>query len=218
MNPFSTDSQFCKLNSSYIFPDAVSQDFKRVFVLGENLHSDFLCTILVVCSGDLNKKKIIKNSLKLPKDSVEVGAEKPCISIDEKLINKLCDAWIQGAYWLNRSSKENRQVPEYFITKECTPYLNTKSAILDCITSDQAYIENQLMMDALWSTCLCNQVSGSFTFIWFNIWLFSSLVIDRITKITESCNAQRTDTVTDQYTERSLKSPTRFGGKSKSFC
>ena len=25
MNPFSTDSQFCKLNSSYIFPDVVSQ-------------------------------------------------------------------------------------------------------------------------------------------------------------------------------------------------
>ena len=44
------------------------------------------------CSDDLNKKKITKNSLKLPKDSVEVGAEKPCISIDEKLINKLCDA------------------------------------------------------------------------------------------------------------------------------
>ena len=45
MNPFSTDSQFCKLNSSYSFPDAVSQDFKRVFVLGENLYSDFFSQV-----------------------------------------------------------------------------------------------------------------------------------------------------------------------------
>ena len=42
MNPFSTDSQFCKLNSSYIFPDVVSLDSKQVFVLGENLYSEFL--------------------------------------------------------------------------------------------------------------------------------------------------------------------------------
>ena len=30
---------------------------------------------------------------------------------------------------------------------------------------------------------------------------FSLLVIDRIIKMTESCNAQRIDIVTDQYTE-----------------
>ena len=42
------------------------------------------------CSDDLNKKKITKNSLKLPKDSDEVEVEKP--SINEKLINKLRDA------------------------------------------------------------------------------------------------------------------------------
>ena len=28
MNPFSTDSQFYKLNQSYIFPDVVSRDSK----------------------------------------------------------------------------------------------------------------------------------------------------------------------------------------------
>ena len=92
MNPFSTDSQFCKLKSSNVFPDFVSRDYKRVFVLGENLYSDFLYTRLVVCSDDLNKKKITENSLKLPKDSDEVEAEKPRISINEKFINKLRDA------------------------------------------------------------------------------------------------------------------------------
>ena len=93
MNPFSTDSQFCKLNSSYIFPDVVSGDSKRVFILDENLYSDFLSFLYcVVCSDDLNKKKITKNSMKLPKGSDEVEAEKPRISINEKLINKLCDA------------------------------------------------------------------------------------------------------------------------------
>ena len=92
INPFSTDSECCKLNSSYIFPDAVSWDSKRVFVLREKLYSDFLYTRLVVCSDDLNKKRITKNTLKLPKDSDEVEAEKPRISIHEKLINKLRDA------------------------------------------------------------------------------------------------------------------------------
>ena len=39
-----TDSQFCKLNSSHIFPDVVLRDSKQVFILGENLYLDFLYT------------------------------------------------------------------------------------------------------------------------------------------------------------------------------
>ena len=46
---------------------------------------------------------------------------------------------------------------------------------------------------------------------------FSLLVIGRIIKMAESCNAQRIDTVTDRYTELSIKSPTRLARKSKSF-
>ena len=91
INPFSADSQFYKLNSSYIFPDVVSRYSKQVFVLGENLYSDILYTRLVVCSDDLNKKKITKNSLKLPKDSDELELRN-LVSLNEKLINKLRDA------------------------------------------------------------------------------------------------------------------------------
>ena len=169
MNPFSTDSQFCKLNSSYIFPDVVSGDSKRVFILGENLYSDFLYTRLVVCSDDLNKKKITKNSMKLPKDSDEVEAEKPRISINEKLINKLCDACNSRSLSVKQVFQgEWTGVPESFITKECTLYHNTKSSILDCITSDQALTESQSIR--ICDRLVCdNQVSSSFTFIWFNI-------------------------------------------------
>ena len=46
---------------------------------------------------------------------------------------------------------------------------------------------------------------------------FSFLVIGRIIKMAESCNAQRIDTMTDRYTELSIKSPTRLARKSKSF-
>ena len=46
----------------------------------------------MVCSDDLNKRRITKNSLKLPKDSDKVEVEKPRVSINEKLINKLRDA------------------------------------------------------------------------------------------------------------------------------
>ena len=92
MNLFSANSQFCKLNSSYIFPDVDWRDSQPVFVLGENLYSDFLYTRLVSSSDDLNKKKITKNSLKLPKDSDEVEAGKLRIPINKKPINKLRDA------------------------------------------------------------------------------------------------------------------------------
>ena len=206
MNPFSTDLKFCKLNSSYIFPDVVSRDTKRVFVLGENLYSDFLYTRLVVFSDDLNKKKIIKNSLKLPKDSDEVEAEKPRISINEKLINKLRNACNSRSLLARQVFQgEWTGVPECFVTKECTPYHNTKSAILDCITSDQAYIESQSMMDAIvidLPVIIRSQApllsSGSA----FDD--FSLLVINRTIKMEESCSAQRIDIVTDQYTKLSI--------------
>ena len=46
---------------------------------------------------------------------------------------------------------------------------------------------------------------------------FSLLIIDRIIKMRESCNAQRIDVVTDLYTVLSIKSPTMVARKSKSF-
>ena len=46
---------------------------------------------------------------------------------------------------------------------------------------------------------------------------FSLLIIDIITKMAQSCNAQKIDIVTGQYTELSIKSPTRLVEKSKSF-
>ena len=102
----------------YIFPDVASRDSKPVFVLGENLYSDFLYTRLVSWSDDLNKKKITKNSLKLPKDSDEVEAEKPRISINEKLINKLRGACNSRSLLAKQVFQgEWTGVPECFVTK-----------------------------------------------------------------------------------------------------
>ena len=162
-------------------------------------------TRLVVCSDGLSKKKITKNSLELPKDFDEVEAEKPRISINEKLINKLRDTCNSRSLLAKQVFQgEWTVVPECFVTKECTLYHNTKCAILDCITSNQAYIESQLMMDAIvinLSVIIRSQapllLSGS-TFDDFSL-----LVIDRIIKMAESCNAQKI--VTDQYTELSIK-------------
>ena len=109
-------------------------------------------------------------------------------------------------------------VPECFVTKECTPYHVTKSGILDCIKSDQAYIESQSIMDTAvidLSVIIRSQaplLSSGSTFDGFSL-----LVIDRIIKMTESCNAQRIDILTDQYTELSNKSPTGLPRKPKSF-
>ena len=124
MNLFSANSQFCKLNSSYIFPDVDWRDSKPVFVLGENLHSDFLYTRLVSSSDDLNKKKITKNSLKLPKDSDEVEAGKPRIPINKKPINKLRDACNSRSLLAKLVFQgEWAGVSKCFVTKECTPFL-----------------------------------------------------------------------------------------------
>ena len=141
----------------------------------------------MVSSDDLSKKKITKNSLKLPKDSGsdEVEAEKPLITINEKLINKLRDACSSKSLLAKQAFQgEWTGVLECFVTKKCTPYHNTKSAILDCITSDQAYIEGQLMMDAIvidLSVIIKSQtplLSSGSTFAGFSL-----LVVDRIIKM-----------------------------------
>ena len=166
----------------------------------------------MVCFDDLKKKKFTKNSLKLLKDSDEVEAKNPRISINEKLINKLSDAYCSRSLLAKWTS-----VPECFITKECTPYHNTKSAILDCITSDQACIESQSMMDAIVIDLSVIIGSQAPLLSYGSTFDFSLLVIDRIRTMAESCNAQRIDIVTDQYTELSIKSPTRLARISESF-
>ena len=90
--------------------------------------------------------------------------------------------------------------------------------ILDCITSDQAYIESQSIMDAIvidLSVIIRSQAplpsSGS-TFDDFSL-----LVIDRIINMAESFDAQGIDIATDQYTELSIKSPTGLARESQSF-
>ena len=154
----------------------------------------------MVCSDDLNKKKITKNSSKLPKDSDEVEAEKPRISVNEKLINKLRDACNSRSLLAKQVFQgEWTGVPKCFITKECTLYHNTKSAILDCIASDQANIESQSMMDAIvinLSAIIRSQaplLSSGLTFDDFSL-----LIIDIIRKMAQSCNAQKIDIVTGQ--------------------
>ena len=145
----------------------------------------------MVCSDDLNKRRITKNSLKLPKDSDKVEVEKPRVSINEKLINKLRDACNSRSLLAKQVFQgEWTGAPECFVTKECTLYHNTKSAILDCITSDQAYIESQSMMDAIvidLSVIIRSQsplLSSGSTFDDFSL-----LVIDRIIKLAESCKS-----------------------------
>ena len=145
----------------------------------------------MVCSDDLNKRRITKNSLKLLKDSDKVEVEKPRVSINEKLINKLRDACNSRSLLAKQVFQgEWTGAPECFVTKECTLYHNTKSAILDCITSDQAYIESQSMMDAIMIDlpviigCQAPLLSSGSTFDDFSL-----LVIDRIIKLAESCKS-----------------------------
>ena len=71
-NPFSDNSHFHKLNSSYICPDVIVKDSERVFTMGNELYLDFRRTRLIIGLDDLTKKKINKILLKLPKDANDV--------------------------------------------------------------------------------------------------------------------------------------------------
>ena len=123
---------------------------------------------------------------------------------------------IQRAFWLSRSSQENGQVSQNVLLPKNVHRSITLS--LDCITSDQAYIESQSMMGAIainLPVIIRSQaplLSSGSTFDDFSL-----LVIDIIIKMAESCNAQRIAIVTDQYTELSIKTPSRLARKSKSF-
>ena len=141
------------------------------------------------------------------------------VSLNEKLINKLRDACNSRSLLAKQVFQgEWTDVRQCFVAKECTRYHNSKSVILDCITRDQAYIESQSMMDAIvidLSVIIRSQsplLSSGSTFDDFSL-----LVIDKMIKMAESCNPQKIDIVTDQYTELSVKSPTRLARKSKSF-
>ena len=66
-NPFS-HAHFCRLNSTYWFPEVIIHDSERVFTQGGEQYQEYCLTHFVNGSQDLLKSKITKNMLKLPKD------------------------------------------------------------------------------------------------------------------------------------------------------
>ena len=81
--------------------------------------------------------KIINNSLKLPKDTDEVQVEKPRINVNDRMLNKLrgvCE--VRPSLAKQVFQGEWTGLPECFVTKDCSPYHNTKSVIINCITTE----------------------------------------------------------------------------------
>ena len=216
-NPFSDNSHFHKLNSSYICPDVIVKDSKRVFTMGNELYLDFRRTRLIIGLDDLTKKKINKILLKLSKDANDVEAEKPRIAINDKLVNKLRDAYDRRSILSKKVFQgEWTGIPECFVKKDCKPYHNTKSLILDCISNDEVNLSHHPNVEALivdFSVVIRAQASVVSPGTTFND--LSESVLQNKVKMAESCDAQRIDNASDHYTELSIKSPTRLDRKSK---
>ena len=172
---------------------------------------------MIISLDDLTKKKINKILLKLPKDANDVEAEKPCIAINDKLVNKLRDAYDRRPILSKKVFQgEWTGVPECFVKKDCKPYHNTKSIILDCISNDEVNLSHHPNVEALivdFSVVIRAQASVVSPGTTFND--LSESVLQNIVKMAESCDAQRIDIVSDHYTELSIKSPTRLDRKSK---
>ena len=216
-NPFSDNSHFHKLNSSYICPDVIVKDSERVFTMGNELYLDFRRTLLIIGLDDLTKKKINKILLKLSKDANDVEAEKPRIAINDKLVNKLRDAYDRRPILSKKVFQgEWTGIPECFVKKDCKPYHNTKSLILDCISNDEVNLSHHPNVEALivdFSVAIRAQASVVSPGTTFND--LSESVLQNKVKMAESCDAQRIDIASDHYTELSIKSPTRLDRKSK---
>ena len=134
-NPFS-NAEFTKLNSAYIFPEVVVKDSGKVFTIGSEQYSEFCLTRFTFGSHDIITSKITKNVLKLPKDSDTVQVENPRITVNDRLLNKLCDACeVRPQLAKKVFQGEWTGLTECFVKKDCTPYHNTKSVILDRIAN-----------------------------------------------------------------------------------
>ena len=209
-NPF-LSTEFCMLNSTYIFPDVIAEDSKQVFKIGIQQYSDF-CKSRFVLGKDSLATKIPRNALKLPKDSDNIQKECNRISINESLLNKLRDS-CKFRYVLAKEvfKYEWTRLPECFVTKDGTPYHNTKSTVLDCVglemSSDEPIITSSVVID-LSIMIRSHIIESGMTFA-----RFASTLLDRMVRIANQYSCYRIDIVADQYHGKSIKYHTRVGRK-----
>ena len=214
-NPFSQQT-FIKLNSSYIYPEVIVNNSEKVFKIGLEQYQDFCKTRFVDCSEDVILSKITKNDLKLPKDAQHVQIECPCLKITESMFIKFRDACVHRSDAAKESFvNEISGAPECFLDKKAQePYHNAKSSILDCIVKE--YITESPNADGLvidLSLIVRAQVS-----VILKRKTFDDLcgnIFNNIVSIGEKYRVSRIDMVADQYSQKSIKSPTRSLRKGK---
>ena len=212
-NPF-LSSEFCMLNSTYIFPDAIVEDSKKVFSVGAQQYLNF-CKSRFVYGKDTLDTKISKNLLKLPKDSDTVQKEIPRITINESLLNKLRDACKFRQKIAREVFKhEWTRLPECFVMKNGKPYHNSKSSILECVVTEDTdsgeCINSTSIVVDLSILIRSHVIEPGITFGGF-----ARALLSRILDIANRYNSGRIDIVADQYGGQSIKHHTRLGRKSK---
>ena len=179
--------------------------------------TNFTGTRFILGTQDISMS-IQKNDFKLPKDLDAVKVQNPRILINDKLLNRereACEYRPQLTTEIFQS--EWTGVPESFVTKDGTPFHNTKSKILDCLGDMDLY--GPLLADALvvdLSVIIRSQASVIKTGCTFD--KFGDAIIKNITDTATACGATRLDMVADLYNkESSIKYATRFDRKSKGF-
>ena len=200
---------FTKLNSSYIFPDEVVKDVKKLFTLGEEQYAKFRLTRFILGTEDIISSRITKNLLNLPKTASVVETEKPRIAVNEKLINQLRDAFeFRSELAIKLFQSEWTGIPECFVDKNCNPYHGKKSQLLECLDDDE--LHSHPKVDAIvvdMSVVTRAQASVIAPGSTFNN--LADGVLNYIISLAEDCEANRIDIVLDQYSDLSIKYPTR---------
>ena len=209
-NPF-LSYEFCMLNSSYIFPEIVATDSRRVFTIGYQQYQDF-CKSRFIFGNEPLGTKISKNLLKLPKDTNNIQQENQRITINESLLNKLRDSCTFRKEIAREVFKsEWTRLPECFVTKDGLPYHNIKSNFLDCIGPE---IANSVSINASATVIDLSVIIRSHIIEpGMTFQSLASSILERIIRIANEYCSHRIDIVADQYNDKSIKHHTRLKRK-----
>ena len=215
VNPFTT-SQFQKITLPIdLYPEVITEDSRKLFVIGEQQYKNYVQTRFVTGSIDVISGVISRNSLKLPKDSMIVAEVSPLIKLSSPVHLKLRNASEHRSDSVKELfSYEFTNVPEcLYDPKKQTLYHNTKSQLISLIAPES---HKQPVPDNFNATGLVVDLSTvtrslatAFNKRDVTFEKFIDTILDNILSMANISGAKRIDIVADFYGQMSVKGLTR---------
>ena len=81
-----------RINSDVIFPACVLDSMEEIFIIGKPLVAQYVQNRIILCKENIINTKIIKNSLKLPRESKQHIKDNPLIALKPEMETKVRDS------------------------------------------------------------------------------------------------------------------------------